>query len=231
MADFSHIPTKAQAKLIAHAVDSTVRELFPEKYSGLCYVYAVVGAALLSHCQKKPYRPVAGIAIINAGKGQCLELLDDLAFLRPGGGAFHCWIESTGTDLVEIVDFSFGNNPEYAKAHGIEWHEKKRAYLWEIREDVLWERKNDVPLRLMPKGKVWFSETELGQKWLQQQLSKNSQEYAKIVSLALRKLRMDCDEYRKNSREFRKKTEIFMGMYLYPSAMHSIEIIESLLHP
>lgn len=210
---------------MADAVDTTIREIFPKKYAGLCHIYAVVGAALLSISEDKPYRPVAGVALINAGGGQCIELLDELAFLKPEGGAYHCWIESVG-GAPEIVDFTFRNNKEYAELHGIKWRAKKQAYLWEAKHDIMWDRNISIPSRLMPKGKVWFNETELGKEWMNRQMQQGAEEYAKILSIVLRRLRTDCDDYRFRSCEFRNRSKIFALMYLYPVVTDVVDLLE-----
>lgn len=180
-------------RLVANALDRTMRQLFPHKYAGLCHVYAIVGASLLSVCFGSEFRPVAGIAIIPTGSG-CLEMLDDVAFHKKQGGAYHCWIQSMGKKNVELVDLSFGNNAEYANACGVMWTRPRQEYLWGVNRRINLAARYHVPPQTIPDDKVWFRETENGRHWLSVQVARHEQEYARITSLVLRHIKLDLLE-------------------------------------
>jgi len=93
--------------LLAQSVDEVIRRHYPTQYSSLCHVYAIVGSNLISIMGEQDFRPVAGLAAVDCGKGQILFMADNSAFSRPEGGAFHCWIESTDSSPCErqVVDF------------------------------------------------------------------------------------------------------------------------------
>lgn len=180
-------------KVIAYALDQTMQLIFPEKYAGLCHVYAVVGANVLSVCFKSGFRPVAGVAVIPTGAG-CLEMLDDMAFTREVGGAYHCWIESTGSDKTVLVDFSFGNNSEYARTCGLVWTKERVDYLWGDESQLNLAKQYPKPPDNMPDVMVWFQETIRGNRWLWGQLEQHQDEYAQITSLVLRRIRLDIED-------------------------------------
>lgn len=175
-------------RVIYDSVDCTIRELFPEKYESLCHVYAVVGANLATILLKKEYRPVAGLAVIDAGGGNFIKLVDNWAFYGELGGAYHCWIESCTTlpREKELVDFTFKHNPDYARKNGVTWRKKKSPeYLWGLERDLVIAGSAEALPRRFPNGKVWFRETLAGSKWLSMHVDKYSDVYVKMTSRAL----------------------------------------------
>ncbi len=187
------------------AVDGTIRALCPTTFDSLCYIYAIVGSNVMSVALKKNYRPVAGVAIIDAGGGKHLEFLDDSNLDRGLGGSYHCWIESAVANespkQKELVDFTFGNNPGFAEANGIKWSAKKLPYLWGREKEI--NIGGDIAKlpKKFPDGKVWFQETKNGHDWLSAHLQKHVNDYAKMTFLALRQYNLALEEYRskKNS--------------------------------
>lgn len=191
------------------AVDGTIRALCPTTFDSLCYIYAIVGSNVMTVALKKNYRPVAGVAVIEAGGGKHLEFLDDSTLDRGLGGSYHCWIESFVANeppkQKELVDFTFGNNPGFAEAHGIKWRAKRFAYLWGREQDInIGGNLADLPQKL-PDGKVWFQETRNGQDWLNAHLQKHVSDYAKMTFLALRQYNMALEAYRSKKTSFRDR--------------------------
>lgn len=176
-------------KIVYASVDCILRDLFPEKFDSLCHAYAVVGANVASILLKKDYRPVAGMAVIDAGAGNFLKLVDNWAFSGEMGGAYHCWIESCENDPSkrELVDFTFKHNPDYARKNGVVWRKKKSPeYLWGLYRDLVIGGNVEALPRRFPNGKVWFRETLAGSKWLSMHVEKYSEEYVKMTALALK---------------------------------------------
>ncbi len=176
--------------LIAASVNGVLKRLYPEQYSSLCHVHAIVGANLISVVLGRVYRPVAGLALIDCGGG-FIELLDNDAFANPAGGAFHCWIESADPSFVEkeVVDLTFRHNHEYAANNGMPW---RRAlppdYLWGPASKVV----VDAPLEAMPtefpEGMVWLFETDEGWNWMTRHLAENMNAYVTLTAEALKEL-------------------------------------------
>jgi hypothetical protein len=195
----NQIPYELQRKFIADTVDVTIRGLFPDKYAGLCYLYAILGSNLLSIVYQRQYFPIAGIALIDSGKGRMIRMLDNTAFLRGEGGAFHCWIESEGNGTKELIDFTFKHNKKFAKSNGLKWHKKKSSqYLWGPKTEICHTLPdNDLP-KLLPDGKVWYNDTEEGQEWLRRHLSKYNIQYVKLTSLVLQHLQTEVERYLRN---------------------------------
>ncbi len=187
------LPEAEKIQVVAKALDCSMRQLFPRKYAGLCHVYAIVGANVLSVCFPVEYRPVAGVAVIPTGSG-FLEMLDDSAFHKRQGGAYHCWMESVGEKSKELVDLSFGNNAEYANICGVSWTKPRQDYLQGMSRRINLATRYHVPPAQIPDDKVWFKETENGRNWLALQMVKHEQEYARITGLVLRRIRLDVSE-------------------------------------
>jgi hypothetical protein len=203
----SGIPPKIIERSMLNAVDGTIRALCPNTYESLCYIYAVIGANVMSITLKRNYRPVAGIAIIDAGGGKHLEFLDDTALERGKGGSYHCWIESVEANesQKELVDFTFGNNPNFAEANGIKWKAKKADYLWGRAKDInIGGHITELP-KTFPEGKVWFLETKNAQEWLVMHLQEHVNDYAKMTFLALRKYNQQLEEFRDKKSNFRDR--------------------------
>jgi hypothetical protein len=196
-------------RAMLEAVDNTIRALCPKTFDSLCYIYAVIGSNVMSVALKRHYRPVAGIAIIDAGGGKFLEFLDDSTLERGQGGSYHCWIESAEPNQSpkqkELVDFTFGNNPGYAEAHGIKWQAKKFDYLWGKEKDINLGGGIKALPRKFPDGKVWFQETKSAQAWLAMHLEKHVNDYAKMTFLALRQYNMAIEEFRSKKTNFRDR--------------------------
>ena len=191
------------------AVDTTIRALCPTTFDSLCYIYAIIGSNVMSVALKRNYRPVAGIALIDAGGGNFLEFLDDSTLERGLGGSYHCWIESAipnqSPKELELVDFTYGNNPGYAEKNGIKWRAKKIDYLWgRAREINIGGYFTALPKKF-PEGKVWFQETKNGQEWLAAHLENHVNDYAKMTFLALRQYNMAIEEYRNKKNNFRER--------------------------
>ncbi len=177
--------------LIAQSVNALVRQVYPETYSSLCHVHAVVGANLISIMLGRVYRPVAGLALIDCGAGQFIRLLDNDAFANPAGGAFHCWIESADESFAEkeVVDLTFRHNHEYAQKNGMRWRRQMPPeYLWGPYSRVV------IPAELhnMPpsfaQGKVWLRETDEGWDWMTRHVAENMNAYVTLTAEALKLL-------------------------------------------
>jgi hypothetical protein len=187
------IPPTLQQRFIANAVDITIRQFFPEKYMGLCHIYAIVGSNVLSVALNRHFIPVAGIAIIDAGKGGRLEMLDKAAFNRERGGSFHCWIESDDLDETVLIDFIFRHNAVYATAQGIKWHKKRKAYLWGLKKDLHLDLEQSALPRIFPDEKIWFQKCEEGEDFLKRQLTDYALDHIKVTGLALKRLCLELE--------------------------------------
>jgi hypothetical protein len=188
------LPYELQRNLIADAVDMTIRSLFPNKYASLCYLYAILGSNILSIIYRRQFVPVAGIALIDSGKGRLIKMLDNTAFLRGEGGAFHCWIESQEHSPSELIDFTFKHNRQFAKDNGLKWSKKKtKKYLWGPKEDICHALPNRTVPKRLPNGKVWYKETSEGHEWLRKNLSKNYLLYAQMTSAVLQHLQNEVE--------------------------------------
>ncbi len=175
--------------LIAASVNGVVRRLYPEKYSSLCHVHAIVGANAISVVLNRVYRPVAGLALIDCGEGEFIELLDNDAFAKPEGGAFHCWIESADPSFLEkeVVDLTFRHNHEYAERNGHAWRRPlPPPYLWGKASEVM----VNAPLEKMPthfaEGQVWLYETDAGWDWMTNHVAQNINAYVTLTSEVLK---------------------------------------------
>lgn len=198
----NRLPLKLQQKLIANAVDTTIRQFFPEKFSGLCHVYAIVGSNVLSITLNRNFIPVAGIAIIDAGGGQRLEMLDDMGFRKENGGAYHCWIESADTEETVLIDFTFRHKAAYAVSHGIKWRKKKISYLWGVKKDLHIDLTQQTLPKTFPDEKIWVKKCKNGTDFLEQQISDYLSAYVKLTSFALKRLTLELEEYlEKNKQE------------------------------
>ncbi len=187
------VPPKLQQRFIANAVDITIRQFFPRKYSGLCHIYAIVGSNVLSIALNQHFIPVAGIAIIDAGGGKRLEMLDKTAFSKERGGSYHCWIESDGLDDTLLIDFIFRHNAAYATTQGIKWRKKRKAYLWGLKRDLHINSEQSALPRVFPEGKVWFQKCDEGDDFLNYQLANYALDHIKITGLALKRLCLELE--------------------------------------
>jgi hypothetical protein len=203
------VPKKIQEKGMLEAVDITIKALCPTTFDSVCYIYAIVASNLMTVALKKNYRPVAGIALIDAGGGKFLEFLDDSTLESGQGGAYHCWVESADArenpKQKELVDFTFGNNPGYAEAHGIKWTAPKHQYLWGLARDINLGGDIEKLPKKFPPGKVWFQETKNGQEWISAHLHKHVNDYAKMTFLALRQYNHAIEEYRSKRTNFKDR--------------------------
>lgn len=184
--------THSIQSLIASSVNGVLREQYPTQYSSLCHAHAIVGANLISIVFNRVYRPVAGLALIDCGSGKFIELLDNDAFARPEGGAFHCWIESADPSFTEreIVDFTFRHNHEYAANNGFKWTAPRPpAYLWGPASRILVKGQLGTLPGSFPDGTVWLHETDEGFNWIMRHAGENINAYVKLTGMALQRLR------------------------------------------
>lgn len=165
---------------------------YPQDHCSLCHVYAVVGANLASIALHRAYKPVAGLAAIDAGAGQIIYMADNLAFYSPAGGSYHCWIESCDLDLHEreLLDFTIGHNRMYALKNGLPWSGAlPPRYLWGLFEELV----PDCELHDLPpnfgKDKIWVRETDSGLAWMEQHLTEHLNAYVNLTAMALKALR------------------------------------------
>lgn len=175
--------------LIAHCVNQVVRQYYPEQYCSLCHVYAIVGSNLISIVLDRVYRPVAGLAAVDCGGGQLMRMMDNSAFNRPAGGAYHCWIESAD-DLIaerEVVDLTFRHNHSYAEKNGYGWRrELPPDFLWGPHSSIVLRARPDALPDAFPEGMVWLHETDEGWQWMTQQLLAHQNAYVALTAEALR---------------------------------------------
>jgi hypothetical protein len=171
---------------IATSVRTSLCHWFPHNFYSLCHAFAVVGSNLASIALDRNYRPVAGLAAIDAGNDQVIVMADEQAFHSPQGGAYHCWIESDDDAPLELVDFTFGHNQIYAEANGYPWHgEDAPAYLWGL-SDAISLRSPLSGLRSgFGKNKIWVSEPPSGPPWMQAHIASNTNAYVQLTSDAL----------------------------------------------
>ncbi|MGZ3182582.1 MAG: hypothetical protein ACXU8N_09090 [Telluria sp.] len=177
--------------LIASSVTAVLREEYPARYASLCHAHAIVGANLISIVFNRVYRPVAGMAIVDCGSGKFIELLDNAAFARPEGGAYHCWIESADPSFThcEVVDFTFGHNHVYAAQQGIRWTAAlPPAYLWGPREQVVVKGEPGKLPRSFKPGTIWLRETDEGFNFIMGQAAQNMSAYVTLTARALQHL-------------------------------------------
>jgi hypothetical protein len=177
--------------LIAASVNGVIKRLYPDKYSSLCHVHAIVGANLISVVLGRVYRPVAGLALIDCG-GQFIELLDNDAFANPAGGAFHCWIESADPAMQEreVVDLTFRHNHEYAVKNGMPWRRAHPPdYLWGPYSKVVVNAPLDAMPESFPDGQVWLFETDAGWDWMTNHLADHMNAYVQLTAEALKELK------------------------------------------
>jgi len=174
-----------------------IRSLFPEKYLGLCHAYAVVGSNIASIVLGREYRPVAGLAVIDSGVGCFIKLIDNNAFSRIEGGAYHCWIESVGTHAAdaekELVDITYQHNNDYAKQHRMIWRKQAPSYLWGRFGDLVVETELDALPTAIPEGKIWLRETAAGSDWMSRHVAGHADEYLKLTTIALKELKLADD--------------------------------------
>jgi hypothetical protein len=177
--------------LIAASVNGVIKRLYPEQYCSLCHVHAIVGANLISVVLGRVYRPVAGLALIDCGESNFLQLLDNEAFANPAGGAFHCWIESADVSFVEkdVVDLTFRHNHEYAAKNGTPWRRAlPPAFLWGPESKVVVHASLDAIPASFPEGMVWLCETDEGWSWMTRHLAENMNAYVVLTAEALKEL-------------------------------------------
>lgn len=196
MACFEPLPLPAEAmalqqhqqSAIAASVRSCLCHWFPHNFYSLCHAFAVVGSNVASIVLNRNYRPVAGLAAIDAGNEQVIVMADEQAFHHPLGGAYHCWIESDDDAPQELVDFTFEHNHVYAQANGYPWDgEASPAYLWGL-SDVVSIRTPLSSLRPgFGKDKIWVQEPASGMRWMQSHIDSNTHAYVQLTSDALRR--------------------------------------------
>lgn len=196
--------------LIAKAVAEILKTMFPDKYPGLCHAYAIVGACVLSACCERVFRPVAGVGVIPTGCGT-LEMLDDLAFFRPSGGAYHCWIESADEEDPLLVDFSFANNAEYAQSRGMPWAREAVDLMYGPSSDLNLAVKYASPPDDLPGDKVWFNATENGRQWIAAHQDEHQAHYTELCALVLRLVKFKKLDYlREQSANMLREAEFLL---------------------
>jgi len=189
----STAPPKAQPQLermqsaVAHSVRTCLSHWFPHNFHALCHAFAVVGSNVASIVFDRNYRPVAGLAAIDAGNDQIIVMADEQAFSHPLGGAYHCWIESDDAAQAELVDFTFEHNHVYAEANGYPWTgEPSPSYLWGPADDIAIR----TPLASLRPGfgkdKIWVHEPAAGRAWMQAHIAGNTNAYVQLTTEALR---------------------------------------------
>ncbi|SHN42895.1 hypothetical protein SAMN05192549_11585 [Duganella sacchari] len=173
--------------LIADCVNQVIRQHYPEQYQSLCHVYAIVGSNLISIVLDRVYRPVAGLAAVDCGKGRLMCMMDNAAFTNPAGGAYHCWIESAD-DLIaerEVVDLTFRHNHEYAEKNGFGWHrELPPDYLWGPQSSIVVKAPPQAIPKSFPDGMVWLCETDEGWAWMMRQLAMHQNAFVALTAEA-----------------------------------------------
>lgn len=176
--------------LIADSVSGVLRARYPEAYHSLCHAHAIVGANVISVVFNRVYRPVAGMALIDCGSG-LVPLTDNGAFVNPAGGAFHCWIESTGHSFkqTEVIDFSHRHSHVYARRNGMRWTRAAPPdYLWGPRSKVVVNAELETMPASFDEGKVWLRETPEGAGFLRQHIAENMNAYVVLTAEALQEL-------------------------------------------
>ena len=198
----------AFAQLIADAVHDAIVTAYPDKYAGLCHAYAVIGANLTALVTGREYRPVAGLAIFDGGDGSFVMCLDNAAFSRLNGGSFHCWIQSSAADpaQIELIDYSYRNNEEYARKHGLPWNRARVNFLWGLHAGINVGGEPFPLPRAYEEGKAWYRETDEGFRWLLQRLHEHMDVYAKLTSLAIQNLRQAQTDIRACSPQCRSRS-------------------------
>lgn len=179
-------------KLIAASVREVVRTQYPQDHCSLCHVYAVVGANLASITLQRTYKPVAGLAAIDAGAGKIICLADNLAFSNPAGGSYHCWIESCDLELHEreLLDFTIGHNRLYALKNGLPWSgAQPPRFLWGLFRELVPNCEMQDLAPNFGKNKIWVRETESGLAWMEQHLANHLNAYVNLTALALKAFR------------------------------------------
>lgn len=187
-------PTRIKEHLIRNTIAAVVRDVirseFPNEYSSLCHVFAIVGANLASLVLEREYRPVAGLAAIDSGGGRLIVMSDDLAFTRSEGGAFHCWIESNdhAAGQKELLDFTFGHNHLYAHKNGFQWSgSTSPRYLWGLHESIAIGGDLGSLKPGFGKNRIWVEETDQGVSWMARHLEANTLAYIELTTMALKK--------------------------------------------
>lgn len=176
--------------LVADAVSGVLRARYPQTYHSLCHAHAIVGANVISIVLNRVYRPVAGLALIDCGRG-LVCLTDNAAFANPAGGAYHCWIESTDRSFkdTEVVDLSHRHSHIYTRRNGMVWTRAAPPdYVWGARHEIV----VNAELHTMPDafddGQFWVRETREGAAFLTHHITDNMNAYVVLTAEALRDL-------------------------------------------
>ena len=171
---------------IADSVRTSLCHWFPHNFYSLCHAFAVVGSNVASIVCNRNYRPVAGLAAIDAGNDQIIVMADEQAFHNPIGGAYHCWIESDDEAALELVDFTFGHNHIYAEANGYPWGgADSPAYLWGLSSAISIRTPLSALRPGFGKDKIWVKEPLAGAHWMQRHMADNTNAYVQLTSEAL----------------------------------------------
>jgi hypothetical protein len=171
---------------IASSVRQSLCHWFPHNFYSLCHAFAVVGSNVASIVCNRNYRPVAGLAAIDAGNDQIIVMADEQAFHNPIGGAYHCWIESDDEDPLELVDFTFGHNHVYAEANGYPWGgDASPDYLWGLSSAISIRTPLSALRPGFGKDKIWVKEPAAGVQWMQRHMADNTNAYVQLTSEAL----------------------------------------------
>lgn len=187
-----YIPYDVRLRLV-RSVDFVIRQSFPRKYTSLCHVYSIVGSNVLSSILGSEYRPVAGLAVFDYGRGHFASFADNSAFARGCGGAYHSWIESCPPDAGdrELVDIPFIHNKAIAKSQKIAWQRNDSGYLWgRFNDHVIDAELYNLP-RVFPDATLWIRETPEGMSWLNKRIVSHMTQYVNLTAAVLRNLRND----------------------------------------
>lgn len=175
--------------IIAASVREAIRLQYPADYSSLCHAFAVVGTNVAAIVLEREFRPVAGLAAIDAGGGSVIAMADDMAFANEEGGAYHCWIESTdhAPGEKELVDLTFGHNHIYARKNGLPWSgAAPPRYLWGQFDHLVVEGPLEDLSGPIGKDRIWLQETDAGVTWMARHLDSNIQGYVNLTATALK---------------------------------------------
>lgn len=113
--------------LIDQSVHSVIHEAYhryPDGLESRCSQYAIVGAKCLCRLTGESFLPVSGSQRIPLADGgtHCIRPPDNeieraarLSEIRN----YHCWIQRTHEDAVEVIDFTLRNNDRACRTLGI----------------------------------------------------------------------------------------------------------------
>lgn len=172
---------------IAAGVRQSLCHWFPDNFYSICHAFAVVGANLASIALGRNYRPVAGLAAIDAGTGKLIVMAEESAFDCAQGGAYHCWIESDDDQPKQLIDLTFEHNHLYAQANGYAWEGAPAAsYLWGAFDELAIQTPLETLRSGFGKDKIWLKETPKGAQWMERHVADNTHAYVELTAHAMR---------------------------------------------